>query len=579
MRPNNAGISDDANNDELKQANEEKPQTDGELTIDHSDSEGQKADSEEKIAVKTEYKEEYATPQPAQVFEPTVVDSQEPDSTGTEPSIVVPGGVSAQTPDPQTFFKSKYDNPHQAPPHQPYSPLNPSQTIVGNAGLPANSGGNGYLKSSNKRIMMIGAGVAVFLLVILGYIFGIYIPNKPENVYSTGLDRTGTALEKVVNKITSKEQLAKLESGEVNGTFELKTGDETINGTLAAKYNADKLVANIDATSKLAGQDDQTYGVSVVSEKPDGADFPNIFFKATGVNLLGLDQIIPGIDNYNDKWVEIDGDYAKSLEESFAGLIGGGLSSSASTNVSSASVAQLAKSLSGVANDYIFTSSPDKSVFVQKEFVGKETVGDTKTYHYKVSLNKENVGTLCKAFNQALIDSDISKSTGDNPEAVESEKADANAICDEAKGNIGDDETLDLWIDAKYKLIYKVRFTDQINPETYVEIGQSYKRGDVATLFVNYKDADLKIDAQAVVSTNMKTGASNFKLAVNSNSDEEADKVSLTLSLDSKPLNGDIAIDKPKDAVKLKDAANQLGIDIDSLITPQSTLLPTNQEY
>src|SRR5690606_34209177 len=52
----------------------------------------------------------------------------------------------------------------------------------------------------------------------------------------------------------------------------------------------------------------------------------------------------------------------------------------------------------------------------------------------------------------------------------------------------------DVWIDAKYKLIHKVRFADNNNSDDYIDIGQTYTGGDELKLFVIFKGKDYSYD-------------------------------------------------------------------------------------
>lgn len=69
-----------------------------------------------------------------------------------------------------------------------------------------------------------------------------------------------------------------------------------------------------------------------------------------------------------------------------------------------------------------------------------------------------------------------------------------------------------MWIDAKYKLQYKVRFTYTTNANNCLVVGQKYTGGDNVHVFAHYVDAAAKSDTLATIKTNIETFESSLDL-------------------------------------------------------------------
>lgn len=595
MRPNDAGATDDVNKEESTNKEEQKINTEGELSIDHSSKKEDSASWRPELGstINTQSDDGDTIPNKKTSSSEQQTDAgygSSPDSSSNHqpenPSVIVPGGMQGHAPNPATFFQSKYSAPNSLQAQQ----LNPEQPQAGQqyGPSPALSAYPAFSQKTPKKrqkIIIISAIITVLVIGTLGYLFGIYIPNKPENAYSNGLDRTGKALEGIVDASAEKEQIEKLRRAELDGTFEAKFGEERVTGTIKSKYDSQRLDAVIDATSNLTSETDQTYSASLLVEKKDGSTYPSSYFKVKGLAALGLDQFIPGISSFDDKWILVEDTLVKTLTDQYSSLFSGGVFaptngsdsdvSGQQQDITAEDVVEVSKIFTNVTREYVLTKSSDKSVLINKQFIGKETVDDTKTYHYQVAIHKENFGQYCKALNNALIDSKAYKKfAGTNEETVKAEKENGEKSCDESKADIDENETADLWINAKYKLIHKIRFTDKENPKDYVEIGQKYKGKNDLYLFTNIIEDSTKTTASVVLAIDMKTMISNLKADLKS--DSETDNGAVTLSLDFKPINDDVSIEEPQGAIKLQDAATQLGINLEELLAPTTGLEPTN---
>lgn len=118
----------------------------------------------------------------------TYVENRHPDNE--TPSVVVPGGVSQDTPNPASFFRSKYrrrSQPQQSTNNGIFGimPEVSPEPQYGAVSRPHSSS-----SSTNKNRKVIASFIAAFVIVtILTVIFGIYLPGRnravdnPNNVY------------------------------------------------------------------------------------------------------------------------------------------------------------------------------------------------------------------------------------------------------------------------------------------------------------------------------------------------------------------------------------------------------------
>jgi hypothetical protein len=343
-----------------------------------------------------------------------------------------------------------------------------------------------------------------------------------------------------------------------------------------------------NATSKVPGAVDQNYALSLVSKQPADNQPANYYFKASGVDLLGLEGLIPGINSYNNKWIALEGDYAKSVSQNsgaaLAGLfIAGPVTAGISKNDSASSAptredyAEILSLFSKSSQAYLFTKPGDKSVFINQGYVGKETVDGTKTYHYTLGVNKDNYVAYCKAVGEQIIQSDSYRRLArSDDDSIAADLEANNAVCDERAGSISQNQKIDMWVDSQYKVLYKLRFHESGKDNSYYEVGQKYRGKDNLQIFTNNVDGGANSNLAATVYVNLKTYTAQIKIDYNSKAGQN--DTSFSLIAETKPTNEDVAVDIPAGAVPLQTAVKELKIDIDSILTPSGGLVPSNAD-
>jgi hypothetical protein len=434
-----------------------------------------------------------------------------------------------------------------------FDPL-PGQPTVTTGGPPSHDMLPSKPKHANKkRLLMVGAPL-LFAVLVAGGVFGLYLPSTPGAVFSTGLGRTGKALDKLVATAVDEKRLATYKSSQVTGDFKL-TGDF---GNASGKINSqfdDNNSDNAFNMSYRAAADpaEKKLDVKVLTETPKDKSYPNIYFNVSGLATLGADQFLD-VSQIENKWIVVSSDYLSSLTTMAAGG-----DQSKQDKLSAADVAELSQTAVKVSREYVFSTDKDKAVLENKKFVGKETVDGMKTYHYKVEIREAGAIAYCKALTSAEISTNAYKKlTGASNEELNKQKTDAAKYCDSTDFKDGLKELKgeqDLWVDAKYKLVHKIRFHNPENTKEYIEIGQRYTGGDEITLFMNGVFPD-NGDFQSSMTSNLKSNKTSFKLTGKTTA--EGAKGNLIINIAVTPSDDDVNMTAPTDAISIEQLMEQL---------------------
>lgn len=473
-----------------------------------------------------------------------------------QPFIVVQPEIqmSPQPVTPDQTFTTSPPNPtlvSASPPSRQYQQApQPSYPVMGTMAASGAPPG----KSKRKKLLLAGGAIAFFLVLASAVAFGYYLPNQPDNIYKTGVNRSAKALDKLVNAATEKSKLEAFKKSDITLSLDAKYKNTSYSGSFNAKFDGSKADGGINFVSKQASKPDQTFSAKFLGELPAGSQYPNIYVQLNGLKALGIDNYLPGFAAYDGKWIAILSDYLKSL----------GTAPTAAENskkqLTTDDIAELARAATSVTVDYVFSAEPGKAVFEKKSYVGKEKVDNTNAYHYKVGLNKDHLKAYCKAMiNKIYSTNAYKKLPWVDEKTVDKDKQAALKDCDSSYNDIKTDTTYELWVDAKYKLIYKIRIPDAADKETYTDIGQVYKGGDSVSLFAAYHNGKDKTDDKFTLDTNLKTNTTKGTLTFSGG--EPDNKYDIKITLDAKPYNGEINTNKPTGAIPIQDVLKQLGID------------------
>ena len=565
--------------DDNKGASKRNSAIEGEIIIDHSDH-NKSAEVAPKVGIKSpplvvpelEHLNE-KTPPPPQI--PAKDIPKAPPQQNQQTSVVVPGGVSGAAMNPAGYFKSKYLGRRSVKHFTPTTPQPILAQPVVDTRLQAEAAAQPRSFDAGKKKMFgIAFVLTMVVLTILGYVFGVYIPNRPENVYSSGFDRTGKAFESIINNATDSETLDKMLNAEMSGLFEYRKVNETITGDIAVNLARDKVQINVAGVGASTGNADKQYSAEIISAFGDETTEAATFFKSVGLGFFGLEKSIPNLSKYNGKWIAAEGSSSKQIALSSTSLLSSGLLKGTVDNVWSAAssepltnndINELSKTTSAILREYVFTKDTTKSIFVEKEYVGKEDTSTGQGYHYIVGLNKQNYIAFCKALNMGIIDSSAyHKQTRLEEDAITEEKVNSDITCEKQNESINEDAPIEIWIDANSKLIHKFRFVKSVFNGSYVEYGQNYRGNERLEFFYNFSSEGESKATKAIYAVDLSSGKAEFKLEESSGTDETQEF--LILSLSSQPSEADFEILRPDGTIKLSDIAKKSGNSLESLL-------------
>lgn len=426
------------------------------------------------------------------------------------------------------------------------SNVNSSGMIVGGGGLVPSAS-----KKSKKSLMVASLVAGLFILGGLGYVFGFYIPNKPENVWRTGLNRTGKALDKIVTQSTTKEQLEVVKKTQLTASVEGKAFGAEINSNLDMKFDDLKSNGGFKFELKSDGQETKT-AIDFISSMTEGENYPDIYLKGTGLTESLLALIVPNIGDYENKWIYISKDYLKGLQSTAEAS-----TAKKQQSVNSGDVSEAVKVSVQTVNDYVMTDSKDKAVLTQKSFIKQEKLDNNVTAnHYTATINKPNAKKFCSAFINNISETNLFKKLNEQTEE-DTKKSIQSSIqdCEKSVDGIKDGKEYHIWIDKKYKLLHKVRDYSDSNKDEYIEFGQIYKGGDDLNLFMNFHSPNEPMDLNLSAQTNTKTMLTTMSGKVTGGKDDQ--KTDLKMKLETKPLSSQIDIKKPDSVLKIEDLVKQ----------------------
>lgn len=410
-------------------------------------------------------------------------------------------------------------------------------------------------KRLGKGVIASIVGGALIVLGGAAYVFGYYVPNQPAAIWRTGLERSGTALAKVMDTAVTENKLQQIQRSNMNMKMNVKLGTATFSGTATAKFDETDVVGNMQINS----QDDSNQmrlTLDYLGRLAKDSQLPTFYLRASNISGFQVDDLLPGAGQYVGKWIALD----QANVQEVLPLLSMGDTGTAADEPTAKDVSEAGRFAAKMAREYIFSGDAGKTILLRRETVGPETVDKVKTMHYKVSLNKANAKRMCEALvkegMQTAVYKKLSASSG--VETTDEFKKEVTANCISSVDDVKDSETFDMWIDTRYKLVHKLRFTDSAEPKSYTEVGQNYTGGDDLTLFVKWHSHDAS-DIVLSAKTNLQTSVTNMTL--NGNGGKDTDAYRLTATMDIKPEKDDVTFTVPVQTVPFKDVFKAVGGD------------------
>ncbi len=451
-------------------------------------------------------------------------------------------------------------------------------------------GGNGKKK---KVILASSLSALAFAGIVSAFMFLWYIPNQPNNVWSTGLSRTGKQFDVLLEKFQDEEALKKLEKSAFTVKGSLTMDAQNYSVDVDSKYDP----KNSASTVKIAGSGSQAENnfaidAEVRTQLVTDAVFPNIYFKLSGFSSLGADTLFPGITQYDNKWIAVEQDFLKTLSEGTAPVNG-------QENLTEKDVMSIAADLNVVSKEYLFTDDVNKAVIQQTKFIATEESEGIKANHYKAKINAANARTYCASVVDKLSQNAAVKKIVSLPD--QEYAAEVQKQKDECSKTTIDETEFDIWVDKKIKVLHKVRqyedlekakkeaeaekakceadmleygdmiwsegsagvcsyYEDRIETgERYTEFGQVFKNKDSVLLFAGSKSATNKdtSNARGEVVINVKDLSAEGSIKASA---EGNNKFNLDVTLATKPFDGTVDASKPEGAIPIQQLIDSLGL-------------------
>ena len=450
---------------------------------------------------------------------------------------------------------------------------------------------SGNTRATKKTIIMSLLGVAVLLMASAGYVFGFYLPNTPENVWSTAMVRTGEQADIMIDKLADPESLAKLAKNEIMLTAENRSDGEQVAIDATMRYdelNSDNVIVVKQSKDGKPSAEDVT--LKVKTQGVEDALYPNMYLNLAGMQVLGFDTFAPGIGEFDGKWIAIEQDFYDMMSESFGA---DEETEEAVKEIDQVMVADLASDINDVLKKRLFTDDVEMSALTVQEFVGTEESEGIEANHYKVAVNESNATALCNEIIEAVYANEKFIATFDmTKEETEEAKKSAKENCDSTDEDESHPyyvDSFDVWIDKKHKIFHKVRVNEDIARSAqeaqkeydeciedyrdyfeeadydfceskknrieegarYFEYGQVYKGEESITLFAG-KTADTdKEDSKMRFDITFDWASQSGNGAVKYQDTKDDSTAELEVRANSKPLEGKVDSDKPDGAVSI----------------------------
>lgn len=387
-------------------------------------------------------------------------------------------------------------------------------------------------KLISKKLILIGA--ILFLLIGggAGAYFGYIVPNRPENVWKSAMSNTTKGYDKLLEIQDSNKDKKTVK---VDSNFEIKSKEvgASVNGSFTSQSNATKSKSNFEV-SMLGAK----LSIDVMSNLAELKDDSALYVRLNGID--GLLQNSPSLSGVaktaNNQWFMIDKSTITDASNKDLSEVNNKLD-----------VSDIVNKVGDSAKKYVLTDDSTTSVFDASEFVGKEDVDGRKQYHYKVGANKDNLKKFVKDLAEGVESTNTYKDImGDYQKPIFNDQ-----ISKEIDG-IDDKSKVDVWVDAKTKLIRKIKISYGDDKKSFTEIGLNYDGGNKLPFYVKlYEQGDDGGEGQLNLilnSDNMDIDF-NFKMQSNDKSKDTVGELTGKVTFS----NEDVEIDVPKDAKSLKD--------------------------
>lgn len=390
--------------------------------------------------------------------------------------------------------------------------------------------------------------VALVLAGAVAGVFGWYIPNRPENVYRTGLDRTGQMMEQLDEQFAAVNQIVASDGFEMDGDMALRAEDMQLAGTMSLRSSDGSSDTSIDISSEVG---DDSFGMNLslgfdaITDIADGNDYPDVFFRLRGGEFLSM--TLPALADLSEQWVHLDADFIDEVV--------GGFSDATEEEESEdiGGYVDLVKEIGETINEYVFTSD-EKGIIQLDEIVGAEERNGISTYRYDISINQDNVEPMCAELYDTISESAYIRNqlVGLEGGFTDEDRDDNITECVSSLQDFDDEVGMTMWVDRRTKMIHQLRFEDD---ESFrLEVGQTYDGSDEFDVFVRAGDDELELDFV----TTIDNAAPSVSMALDVWLDEMADDDEFVVNMTMEPFDGSVEIERPTNTIDFEEFVDQL---------------------
>ena len=359
----------------------------------------------------------------------------------------------------------------------------------------------GWIRGARRRPFRLAViGLAGLLIVTgLGYVgyTYVYVPNNPTLLWSVSLKRTGKGIDGLLKGSgTSSQQATK-----VNGTYEFDAA--LIAGDGSFQIEADDTNASVRFDLGMAGI---RANADVLVLKVQNSEKFDLYAKVSGLQGIGslIDngdkELATRIEQLNDQWISIDHSYLDQLDTK---------TGNKATDFSSKDVNEIIRKMQPLDDTYVFSADNQTRVFTVRQNVGKEKHNGLKTYHYKVSVDKDHLRNYLKDTKQALAATRLPTLSSDTNYNETMDKLIKSV--DRLKGT----ETADVWVNQRTRLIQSIRIIDPQKTSDYIEFGLNYNGGSELPFYVTFiatDDGNGRVDISSVYNTKTKVNKTHVTI-------------------------------------------------------------------
>ncbi len=457
--------------------------------------------------------------------------------------------ASGNTPAPQaTTGQPASPGSPQAPSATP----TPPETAPAATSTPTPPGGK---PNSKKRLSLTWIiGIITALIVLAGaFVFGYYLPNQPESVYRTGLERSGDVIKELTTELTQAEKIERFSQSAITAELNFTSSDVQASGVLDSRFDDARSDSTVDVSYGPDEATQQELNMQVMTDIADDAEFPDVFVNFSGIGQLGLESFFPGISQYDDQWIHIS---STLIEESLSGV--DAEVSPTEQELTAEDYAELMSVVTDVTNEYVFTSDESTAIFENQEYVAEEDINGVSTYKYSVDINRDNVVAYCQDIQERTLQTEVyRKLSGLDEAAIDSEIESLGEQCavsvDDTLAEIG---SVEMWVDRSYKLVHQIRF--YANEEAgYVDIGQIYDGGDSVTFFIGsqVEEDEETMQIRLEATTNLESLTTNMEMTASQSGDNGFE---LVASLQAEPIEGDLELERPSNTIDYETFVEEL---------------------